>query len=46
MCRPRLIAGDAALDRFGFLSWHCGGHYVEAYFDDLEYTAQRTGDAQ
>jgi hypothetical protein len=43
---PQLIAGDAALDRFGFLSWHRGGHYVEAYFDDLEYTAQKTGDAR
>lgn len=36
---PSMCAGDAALDRFGFLSWHRGGHYVEICFDDLEYTA-------
>jgi len=41
---PQLIAGGAALDRFGFLSWHRGGHAIEAYFDDLEYTAQGSGD--
>ncbi len=38
---PATIAGDAAFDRFGFLSWHRGGHYVEAYFDDLEYTVRK-----
>lgn len=43
---PQLIAGGAAFDRFGFLNWHRGGHYIEAYFDDLEYTAQKTGDAR
>lgn len=30
---------NAAFDRFGFLSWQRGGHFVEIYFDDLSYTA-------
>ncbi len=29
---------DAAFDRFGFLSWQRGGHFVEMYFDDISYT--------
>lgn len=32
--------GNAAFDRFGFLSWHRGGHFVEMYFDDVSYTAR------
>jgi hypothetical protein len=32
--------GNAAFDRFGFLSWHRGGHFVEVYFDDVSYTAR------
>lgn len=31
--------GNAAFDRFGFLSWNRGGHFVEIYFDDLVWTA-------
>ena len=34
--------GNAVFDRFGFLSWHRGGHYVEIYFDDIEYTAGKS----
>ena len=34
--------GNAAFDRFGFVSWHRGGHYVELYFDDISYTARHT----
>ncbi len=32
--------GNAAFDRFGFVSWHRGGHFVEIYFDDIAYTAR------
>ena len=32
--------GNAAFDRFGFLSYQRGGHFVEIYFDDLVYTAR------
>ena len=39
---PAVTDGNAAFDRFGFLSWHRGGHYVDIYFDDLEYTASAT----
>lgn len=39
---PAMTDGNAAFDRFGFLSWHRGGHYVDIYFDDLEYTAGAT----
>ena len=31
--------GNASFDRFGFLSWHRGGHFVETYFDDLAFTS-------
>ena len=34
--------GNAALDRFGFLSWHRGGHFVEIYFDDVSFTVRQT----
>ena len=33
--------GGANFDRFGVVSWSNGGHFVEIYFDDLSYTAQR-----
>jgi len=33
---------NAAFDRFGFLSWHRGGHFVEMYFDDISYTARQS----
>jgi hypothetical protein len=33
--------GNAIFDRFGFLSWHRGGNYVDIYFDDITYTARR-----
>ena len=32
--------GNAALDRFGFVSFNRGGNYVDIYFDDLVFTAQ------
>jgi hypothetical protein len=35
--------GNALFDRFGVLSWHRGGQFVEIYFDDLTYTAERNG---
>jgi len=31
--------GNAAFDRFGLVSWHRGGHFVEIYFDDISYSA-------
>ncbi len=34
--------GNAAFDRFGLVSWHRGGHFVEIYFDDISYTARGT----
>jgi len=34
--------GNATFDRFGFLSWHRGGNYVDIYFDDITYTARRS----
>ncbi len=37
----RRAAGS--FDRFGFLSWQRGGHFVEIYFDDLAYTARGPG---
>jgi hypothetical protein len=37
---PEIRAGNAAFDRFGFVSWHRGGHFVEIYFDDLTYSAE------
>ncbi|MBI4556954.1 MAG: hypothetical protein HY706_05165 [Candidatus Hydrogenedentes bacterium] len=37
---PAARKGNAAFDRFGFLSWQRGGHCVEMHFDDLEYTAE------
>ena len=40
---PEARKGNAAFDRFGFLSWHRGGHLVEIYFDDLEFTASKAG---
>ena len=39
----RMRKSGAAFDRFGFLSWHRGGHFVEIYFDDLRFTAQAGG---
>jgi hypothetical protein len=35
---PGLLSGGAALTHFGFVSWHRGGHFIEIYFDDLEFT--------
>ncbi len=32
---------NAALNRFGVVSWHRGGHHVELYLDDLSFTAAR-----
>ena len=41
-----LNAGDkadgATFDRFGMMSWNNGGHYVDAYFDDVAYTVAET----
>jgi len=33
--------GNAVFDRFGAVSWHRGGHFVELYFDDLSFTVQQ-----
>jgi hypothetical protein len=30
--------GNAVFDRFGMVTWHRGGHFVEVYFDDVSYT--------
>jgi hypothetical protein len=35
---PEARKGNAVFDRFGFVSWHRGGHFVEMYFDDLVFT--------
>ncbi len=35
------VRGNAALDRFGVLSWHRGGHFVEVFLDDVVFTAGR-----
>lgn len=35
-----LRKGNAAFDRFGVLSWHRGGHFVEIYLDDLVYSSR------
>ena len=32
--------GNAALNRFGFVSFNRGGNYVDIYFDNLVFTAQ------
>lgn len=34
----------AMFDRFGILNCQSGGHYVEVYLDDLEYTAKHNGE--
>ncbi len=33
--------GRATFDRFGLVTWHRGGHFVDVYFDDISYTAQK-----
>jgi hypothetical protein len=33
--------GGATLDHFGLFNGHSGGHYVELWFDDLQYTGSR-----
>lgn len=33
----------AGFDRFGLFTMRRGGHYMSIYFDDLKYTARRTG---
>lgn len=35
---PAARKGNAALNRFGILTWMRGGHFVEVYFDDVEFT--------
>lgn len=37
---PEARKGNATFDRFGVVSWHRGGYFVEMYFDDLVYTVQ------
>ncbi len=37
---PQVLKDNAAFDRFGCLSLQRGGLFVEAYLDDIEYTAQ------
>ncbi len=36
---PEAGKGNAVFDRFGFLSFNRGGHFVEVYVDDLSYTS-------
>ena len=36
--REGLRKGNTLFDRFGFVSWHVGGHFVEIYFDDLTFS--------
>lgn len=37
--RPGDRATGAAFDRFGFFNLQAGGHYVQIYVDDLQFTA-------
>lgn len=37
---PEFLRLDASFDGFGVLSLHRGGLFIEAYLDDLEFTAQ------
>jgi hypothetical protein len=39
--KPGIRQEGARLDRFGFFNATEGGQMVKAYFDDLEYTAER-----
>jgi hypothetical protein len=36
--------GNAAFNRFGLVTWHRGGHFVDIYFDDLSFTARKPED--
>jgi hypothetical protein len=38
--RPGHKKSGATFDRFGILNCQSGGHYVEVYLDDLEYTTR------
>jgi hypothetical protein len=38
--KPGHKKAGAAFDRFGILNCQSGGHFVEVYLDDLEYTAK------
>ena len=39
--RPDTRKRGATFDRFGIFNVQEGGHYVEVYLDDLEYTSKR-----
>ena len=39
--KPDVRARGAVFDRFGILSFHRGGHFVDIYFDDISYTVQQ-----
>lgn len=41
--RPKRACHNAAFGRFGIVSWHRGGHYVEIYLDGLEFTSASSG---
>lgn len=38
--KPGVKKAGAVFDRFGMLSWQSGGHHVEIYLDDINYTAE------
>jgi hypothetical protein len=41
---PGQKKSGGTFDRFGILNCQSGGHYVEVYLDDLEYTADGNGE--
>jgi hypothetical protein len=42
--KPGHKKSGAVFDRFGILNCQSGGHFVEVYLDDLEYTARRSAE--
>jgi hypothetical protein len=34
------MKANAVFDRFGLVTWHYGGHFVEIYFDDLTFSSR------